>query len=303
VRSGAAAKLLINDVSGAINAARKVWASFPGAGYGQGERSMSSLTKVFAQSLAVGGSAVSSTNPVPVAIVNNTPDRYASYGNYYGAYGRGKKTQYSVGVSFDPNSLTLAEGVKAVLPEVHDFKMSMDDLLAPLRETAASANLFSGAMGQFTAVSMEELGGLPPLAAGIAAFGNTARTEFALTNDVMKQNQAELIKSISVTQQLSGMIAQASGFLPQQQVGKKRGLFSKILGFAAPFLSFIPGVGPILSQIAGIASNAVGAIGLAWLLASQGAFNRVESSPAHTAAAALVPRVRARWGSAPAVVQ
>lgn len=46
--------------------------------------------------------------------------------------------------------------------------------------------------------------------------------------------------------------------IPQQQVGKKRGLFSKILGIAAPFLSFVPGVGPILSQVAGIASQALG---------------------------------------------
>jgi hypothetical protein len=57
---------------------------------------------------------------------------------------------------------------------------------------------------------------------------------------------------------IAGALGQVAGMLPSGgQVGRKRGFFSKLLGIAAPFLSFIPGVGPILSQVAGIASNAL----------------------------------------------
>ena len=40
---GALPRLLANDFEGAVYAARKEWASFPGAGYGQGERKLSTL--------------------------------------------------------------------------------------------------------------------------------------------------------------------------------------------------------------------------------------------------------------------
>jgi muramidase (phage lysozyme) len=70
--------------------------------------------------------------------------------------------------------------------------------------------------------------------------------------------RAELRIGINYIDQISAAIPQMAGFLPQQQVGKKRSLFSKILGIAAPFLSFLPGVGPILSSIAGAAGQAVG---------------------------------------------
>lgn len=55
-----------------------------------------------------------------------------------------------------------------------------------------------------------------------------------------------------------GIIGEAASFLPQQQVGHKRGFFSKLLGLSAPFLNFIPGFGPILSTIASVGSNALG---------------------------------------------
>ena len=68
--SGAIEKLQAGDFEGAIKAAKGKWASFPGAGYGQGERTMGSLEKVYSQSLAIGGSPVNDTNPMPVSIVN-----------------------------------------------------------------------------------------------------------------------------------------------------------------------------------------------------------------------------------------
>jgi hypothetical protein len=71
----------------------------------------------------------------------------------------------------------------------------------------------------------------------------------------------------------------ANSMRPQGQGATgKRGFFSKMLGFVAPFLNFIPGVGPILSLAAGIGSRALagdyaGAVmGAAGGFASGGAF-------------------------------
>lgn len=44
---GAVARLEVGDFAGAIEKARKEWASLPGAGYGQGERSIAWLTEKF----------------------------------------------------------------------------------------------------------------------------------------------------------------------------------------------------------------------------------------------------------------
>ena len=87
--------------------------------------------------------------------------------------------------------------------------------------------------------------------------------------------------------QLRGMLGNVAGLLPQQEVGKKRGFFSKLLGAAAPFLGFIPGVGPILSTLAGIGSSALGGdwggalMGVAGGFASGGAFRSSGGTP-HT---------------------
>lgn len=63
-----------------------------------------------------------------------------------------------------------------------------------------------------------------------------------------------IVSGESVSKRLGAAFNQLGAFLPQQQVGRKRSLFGKILGAAAPFLSFIPGIGPILSAGASIAS-------------------------------------------------
>jgi len=49
-RKGALADVLAGRITAAIYKCRKVWASFPGAGYGQGERSINSLLTVYRQS-------------------------------------------------------------------------------------------------------------------------------------------------------------------------------------------------------------------------------------------------------------
>jgi tape measure domain-containing protein len=95
------------------------------------------------------------------------------------------------------------------------------------------------------------------------------------------------IRGTDTIGKLAGALGQISGMMPSGggQVGKKRGFFSKMLGFAAPFLNFIPGVGPILSQIANIGSNALvgnwsGVVsGVAGGLAPGGVFRHSASAP------------------------
>jgi hypothetical protein len=93
-----------------------------------------------------------------------------------------------------------------------------------------------------------------------------------------------LIETLGKADKILGAFSQIAGMLPGgQQVGKKRGFFSKMLGFAAPFLNFIPGVGPILSTLASIGSSALGGdyggalMGAAGGLSTGGAFRRAAS--------------------------
>jgi tape measure domain-containing protein len=67
------------------------------------------------------------------------------------------------------------------------------------------------------------------------------------------------IRGTDTIGKLAGALGQISGMMPSGgggQVGKKRGFFSKMLGFAAPFLSLLPG-GGILSTLANIGSSAL----------------------------------------------
>jgi SLT domain-containing protein len=104
--------------------------------------------------------------------------------------------------------------------------------------------------------------GFPPLIDGMQSLDTAVeKTEASLTKAPLTFKElmvaTEKVK-LSFAQTLRGSLDQASGFLPSQQVGKKRGFFSKLLGGAAPFLQFIPGFGPIASQLASIAGSAIG---------------------------------------------
>jgi hypothetical protein len=147
---------------------------------------------------------------------------------------------------------------------------------------------------------------LPPLVAGFANVHDATIEMTTTTVETAEQVKAALITvgdaGDDLISRLAGAIGQVGGMLPQQQVGKKRGLFAKILGAAAPFLSLIPGVGPILSLAAGVASNALagnwgGALtGLAGGLAPGGAFRGGAPSSAPATApppAPLAPGVGA----------
>jgi hypothetical protein len=103
-----------------------------------------------------------------------------------------------------------------------------------------------------------------------------------------EQYRKAAIIGVDAMTRAAGALGQIAGMLPSGggQVGKKRGLFSKILGVAAPFLSFVPVVGPVLSAAAGIASKALagdyaGALmGAAAGFSAGGAFRHSASAPA-----------------------
>ncbi len=138
------------------------------------------------------------------------------------------------------------------LPKLDDSVTLLTSDLRELTFTGAKANpeLWE------TNFALKTLGlGLPPLMKGVQEFGDTS---IQLTKEYQEASREQLVRAQGVMTQLSGMLGQAAGMIPGQEVGRKRSLFSKILGIAAPFLSFIPGAGPILSTIAGIAGNAVG---------------------------------------------
>ena len=220
--------------------------------------------------LDVGGSAVSASNPVPVYLVAGVtsgaggigapPGVRDSLGGAAMMFGQGQQAQ-----NLKEYTLVLDDADGAVV----DLKVEMNDLVTSglMPGTRQFRELINSVEPATRAIT--------PL---IGAEKEHAATSIALTKEYQQAARDELVKGMSMLDQLSGAIGQIAGMMPQQTVGKKRGLFSKILGFAAPFLSFIPGVGPILSQIAGIASNAVAgnwagvATGVAGGFASGGVF-------------------------------
>jgi tape measure domain-containing protein len=144
----------------------------------------------------------------------------------------------------------------------------------------------------------EELNRLPPAAAntglGLLYLASDARTSGEVMEVAAGSFAKSVIGSASKIDSLMGAFGQVTGMLPQQQVGRKRGFFSKLLGFAAPFLSFIPGVGPILSAAAGIGSRALAgdwqgaAEGAITGFSTGGAFRRSGSSTSGASASSSV---------------
>lgn len=127
-------------------------------------------------------------------------------------------------------------------------------------EMAASLPPVSSAAALVSSTAEQVAARMPPLVAGVVDLGDAATATADTIDESQKKLNLTMLMAgetgVDMIGRLAGAIGQIGGMMPQQQVGRKRGFFSKLLGFAAPFLSFIPGVGPILSQIAGMASSA-----------------------------------------------
>lgn len=165
--SGALTMLQKGDFKGAVAAARKTWASFPGAGYGQGERTMGSLEKVFQNSLAIGGSPVTSTNPVPVQIVdfgNSVPlDIGESFGYGSSIFKKGANTSglKTLGPNSIPKGMLLDRTISDSVPVNAGNIFGHDD---PLTTTGLMLNekalMLKKPLELLTDVVTEAAGGL-----------------------------------------------------------------------------------------------------------------------------------------------
>ena len=235
--------LLAGDIDKAMHVAAKDWTSTPGSTIGGGRQlSPQKWMGYFNQALSLGGKSIDASNPLPVYFPDSMGGAASLFSHTPDSRG-GASTMFSQGQNLKGYTLALDDADGAVV----DLKVQIDDLVtsALVPGTRQFRELINSVTPAMRAIT--------PL---IGAEKQHAATSIALTKEYQRAAREELIQGMSILDQLSGAIGQIAGMMPQQTVGKKRGLFSKILGFAAPFLSFIPGVGPILSQIAGIASNA-----------------------------------------------
>jgi len=234
--------LMSGDLSTAMRVAAKDWTSTPGSKIGGGGQvSASKWMGFYNQALAgltANGKPVTDTSPMPVNVINwKVPD----FNNAARIFGQ-QKPQDSAPATTIPSNYVLQLGEEDAA--IVDVIESKEQLIQVDRRSTFE-------MRQLINMSSLVPRALTPL---IGAEKEHAETAIALTEEYHAAARKELAVGQSFLSQLSGALGQVSGMMPQQQVGKKRGFFSKLLGFAAPFLSFIPGIGPILSQVAGIAS-------------------------------------------------
>lgn len=236
---GGAATLQSGDISRMMGLAAKDWTSTPGSRIGGGGQKPLSQWLGAYQSMLGGGKPIDRSNPMPVVVVQDI-NGGATLVNQMTASGNGSAL---LGTLF-----AWAQNQK-------DITLTLGAEDAAIVNVIGNAELLTTKRAEETMATSIQMRSLIPL---INAEQYHADTSIALTKQYQQAAREELIKGLSFVDQLSGMIGQVAGMLPSQQVGKKRGFFSKLLGFAAPFLSFIPGVGPILPTIAGAASGFVG---------------------------------------------
>jgi hypothetical protein len=187
----------------------------------------------------------------------------------------------------DGRPVTAANPLPVKIQNVNDLIKNTNDLILstskiatgegdPIKNTQAAiaaASQIAVSLPQVSAAAALTAESLPPVVAGM----KDLEKEIPLTAEQLRKLGWTAADTVG---QLAGAIGSIGGLLPSQQVGHKRSFFSKLLGVAAPFLSFIPGVGGILSTIAGMASGAVGgnfgaiATGLSSGLQPGGVFRR-----------------------------
>ncbi len=231
-RSGGLGALQSGDASRMMGLAAKDWTSTPGSTIGGGGQWGRAKWLNTYQSFLGGGAQITRNNPMPVMIVRDL-------------LGGSSAAPDTTGLDEEFNRLFVqpmnyaGEAVVNITDGARELLSTTDNLNQSLQPVMQTINPLIAAQYE--------------LAMGQDAH---ARNAIQITDAYQEAARRELVVGESVVGRLSGMLGQVAGMMPSQQVGKKRGLFSRILGYAAPFLSFIPGVGGILSTLAGIGSNA-----------------------------------------------
>lgn len=217
-------------------------------------------------SFTVNGGPVSNVNPVPVVIARGDLTGgvgvFAAQSPYGGRGGGGEWGEVASPAEVAP--LATAHAAVEVLEEVRTDLSGVHLSLVELPQATTSAGIAMGVVERDARRAAEGMKG------GAVAAGQFAKLVIGSGESVAKR--------------LTAAFNSLGAMIPGQQVGKKRGFLSKMLGFAAPFLNFIPGVGPILSTLAGIGSSVLGGdYGSAFTqgvpgFSSGGAFRRGSSS-------------------------
>lgn len=183
----------------------------------------------------------SAANPLPVMIMGGAgADLSVGNGGSFNAGAAPKVLQQA--------RRELTQTIQDTGTVVVDVKASAEQLIETNRDIAGVERMTFQALVPFPKAAQD---------ATVAA-GQFAKTVITSSQDMSKR----VMSALSVL----------GGVLPQQQVGKKRGFLSKLLGVAAPFLSFIPGAGPLLSTLAGIGSSAAAGDWGGALMATAGGF-------------------------------
>lgn len=248
-RGGGADILRGGNISQMMGLAAKDWTSTPGSTIGGGGQwNRNKWLNTYQGFLGGGGGPqITAANPLPVRIATGDGKFLDNLQSFTASNLANFKRGNEVSEASEFNRLFMpaiqdgGEAIVNVTSSFQDFVTTTSDIM--------------------TDIAMVPMRTLSPVLLGeleiAKARAKNAGTSIKITKAYEEANREALIVSEGVLSRFSGMLSMVAGMVPGQQTGKKRGLFSKILGFAAPFLSFIPGVGPILSQIAGMASNAV----------------------------------------------
>jgi hypothetical protein len=274
-------KILSGDARGGMNALKGEWESFAVNPRGKTDQ----LAGLFNQ-LSIGGVPVSFSNPVPVVAASDLRG------------GTGMFITPPAGDTLNPSQASAVAGfyqkkytqtLKDTVPILIDVNAQQDGVAQTTGETVTQVSSFGQALQRV------------PFALNETTDGFLVLTKSASELRGMADKGALGIERIA------GLLGELSGLAPSGgQVGKKRGFLSKALGFAAPFLSFVPGVGGLLSTLAGIGSRAAGGdyggalTGIAGGLQSGGAFRRDPSPTTQTNPFQGVP-ILGNFGHNPAV--
>jgi tape measure domain-containing protein len=248
-RPGGIAALQSGDVGRMMSIAKRDWTSTPGSTIGGGgQRSRASWLAHYQAALAGGsGEPVSESNPMPVRVVAAPSAAQSDYLNRLQAGTKANLDAYFAGQQ--PAAAAPAAVQAQAVKEITDNVPVLVDGIVSGYDKLTTTSVKQSMVNSIAMRSTQDL---------IKAEKDHADASIQLTDEYRKDARKSILTTVSMMEQIQGALGQVAGQIPVQQVGKKRGLFSKILGIAAPFLSFIPGVGPILSQVASIASSAIG---------------------------------------------